>query len=249
MTIFRRQAAMTVVLAILVAWVSAACRRVPMADLTRLVEARRLVSEALVELTKSTDAGNQAVMADTDEASVTFAREAEAAATNVSQDLDALTPLLGDLGYADEQRLLEEFRTRFTEFRALDREILALAVENTNLKAQRLSFGAAFEAADAFQVALDTFARSAAGTQGAEVRELAAIAVGAVREIQALQAPHIAESDEGAMTRLEKRAADAEARARRSLARLQGLSKPAGHADLAQATAALDRFTQPTAKS
>ncbi len=89
MTIFRRQAATTVGLAILVVWTSAACRRMPMADLTRLVEARRLVSEALVELTKSIDAGNQAVMADTDEASVSFAREAETAATRVSQNLDS----------------------------------------------------------------------------------------------------------------------------------------------------------------
>jgi len=214
----------------------------PMADLTRLVEARRLVSETLVELTKSTDAGNQAVMADTDEASVSFARDAETAAMRVSQNVDTLTPLLGDLGYTDEKRLLDEFRSRYTEFRSLDRDILALAVENTNVKAQRLSFGAAFEAADAFQDALRAFAIAATGAQAAEVKELAATAVGALREIQALQAPHIAESDEAAMTRLEKRAADAESVARASLAKLQTLSKPAGVADLARATAALDRF-------
>ena len=241
MTIFRRQAA-TVGLAIVLVWASAACRRMPMADLTRLVEARRLVSETLVELTKSTDAGNQAVMADTDEASVSFARDAETAAMRVSQNVDTLTPLLGDLGYTDEKRLLDEFRSRYTEFRSLDRDILALAVENTNVKAQRLSFGAAFEAADAFQDALRAFAIAATGAQAAEVKELAATAVGALREIQALQAPHIAESDEAAMTRLEKRAADAESVARASLAKLQTLSKPAGVADLARATAALDRF-------
>lgn len=242
MTMFRRQVAMTVVLAGLTAGASAACRRVPMADLTRLVEARRLVSETLVELTKSIDAGNQAVMADTDEASVSFAREAETAATRVSQNVDTLTPLLGDLGYTDEKRLLDEFRTRYTEFRTLDKDILALAVENTNVKAQRLSFGPAFQAADAFQEALRALAGSAKGAQAAEIKELAATAAGAVREMQALQAPHIAESDEAAMTRLEKRAADAESVARASLAKLQMLSKGAGLADLARATVALDRF-------
>jgi hypothetical protein len=36
--------------------------------------------------------------------------------------------------------LFEEFTQRFAEFRGLDRNIIDLAVENTNLKAQQLSF-------------------------------------------------------------------------------------------------------------
>ena len=49
---------------------------------------------------------------------------------------------------------------------------------------------------------------------------LAATAVAAVREIQVLQAPHIAEADDAAMTRLEQQMAAAEAEARRALAAL-----------------------------
>jgi hypothetical protein len=44
--------------------------------------------------------------------------------------------------------------SRFAEYRVLDRKILDLAVENTNLKAQRLALGPAQEAADAFRDAL-----------------------------------------------------------------------------------------------
>jgi len=93
-------------------------------------------------------------MADTDEASVAFAREAEQAKEKVQADIEALKPLLEGLNYSDEGRLLQEFVNRFTEYRELDRRILDLAVENTNLKAQRLSFGAGQEAADSVRDSL-----------------------------------------------------------------------------------------------
>ena len=87
-------------------------------------------------------------MADTDEMTVAFAREAEEAQQAVQTDIDALEPILQSLHFSDETRLLQEFVSRFAEYRELDRRILDLAVENTNLKAQRLSFGPAQEAAD-----------------------------------------------------------------------------------------------------
>jgi hypothetical protein len=88
-----------------------------------------------------------AVMADTDETSVTFVREAEQAKQAVQKDVDALRPMLQDLDYASETQLLDEFGHRFAEYRELDRTILDLAVQNTNLKAQQLSYGAAQDAA------------------------------------------------------------------------------------------------------
>ena len=90
-------------------------------------------------------------MTDTDEASSAAAREAEQAMQAVQQDVDTLQPILQALGYRDEIRHLETFKTRFTEYRALEADVLPLAVENTNIKAQRLSFGPAREAANAFR--------------------------------------------------------------------------------------------------
>src|SRR3954471_2247087 len=48
--------------------------RAPGAPLQRLVEARGLAADLIVQLTTASDAANRAVMADTDDASVAFAR-------------------------------------------------------------------------------------------------------------------------------------------------------------------------------
>ena len=216
------------------------CSNTPDPALQRLMESRRLAADLVVQFTKAADAANRAVMADTDEASTTFAREAEQAAQAVQSGMDALRPVLQSLGYTDESRLLSEFAGRFSEYRALDRSILDLAVENTNLKAQRLSFGAAQQAADAFRDALEG-ARPAAPADW-RTEALVATAVGQVREIQVLQAPHIAEADDAAMTRIEERMAASEAAARRALRALAALVPLAARPRLAAATAALDQF-------
>jgi hypothetical protein len=208
----------------------------------RLQEARRLAADLLVQFLKASDAGNRAVMADTDEASVAFAREARGATEAAQNDADTLALLLQSLGLSSEARLLDEFRTKFAEYRALDRSILDLAVENTNLKAQRLSFGSAREAADALQESLDAVVRSAPAKDSWHVNALAATAMASAREIQALEAPHIAEADDGAMTRLEKRMAAAEATARNALETLEGLIPPASRPRLAAADAAFNRL-------
>lgn len=214
----------------------------PLTVLERLSEARRLAADLLVQFTKAADAANRAVMADTDEASVAFARESEQATQAVQKDVDALGPILLDLGYSNETRLLEEFRSRFAEYHTLDVSILELAVENTNLKAQRLSFGPAQEAADALRETLEKVAPLTPPANTWHVQALVATAVASVREIQVLQAPHIAESDEAAMTRMEKRMVTSEAAARSALEELASLVRPESRPQLAAATDALDRF-------
>ena len=116
-------------------------------------------------------------MADTDEQSVVFAREAEQAKQALQTDIDTLRPILQGLNYADEIRLLQEFVTRFAEYRELDRRILDLAVENTNLKAQRLSFGPAQEAADSFRDSLEAVTPLDAAKGTWRVKALVATAV------------------------------------------------------------------------
>ena len=153
-----------------------------------------------------------------------------------------MAPILTSLGYSNEVRLLQEFDTQFVEYRALDQTILGLAVENTNLKAQRLSFGSAQEAANAFRDTLDTVRRSVPAQERWQVEALATTAVAAVREIQVLQAPHIAEPDDAAMTRMEGQMAVSEAAARRAIETLTGIVPAASRPRLTEATSALDRF-------
>lgn len=214
------------------------------AAFAQLAEARQISANLHVQFSKAADASNRAVMADTDETSIAFAREAEQAKQAVKKDVDALGPIFERLKYADESHLLEEFVGRFAEYDALDRRILELAVLNTNLKAQRLSFGPAQDAADAFRDALESVAASASGTDAWHVRALVSSALAALRDIQVLQAPHIAEPEDQAMARLEKRMAASEAAARSALQSLATVASPASRPKLAAATAALNRFME-----
>jgi hypothetical protein len=216
--------------------------------LNQLDDARALTADLRVQFNKAADASNRAVMADTDEASTAFAGDAEKEVKLVEADVRALTPALQTLGFPREVQFLQQFKQHFSEYRALDSNILALAVENTNLKAQRLSFGPARQAADSFRDALRQMASTIAVADRCNVEELVAKATLALREIQVLQAPHIAEADDAAMTRMEHEMADLDATARDALKSLSSVSAPGAAPALATALAALDRFKEISAQ-
>lgn len=218
----------------------AGCDRGGASLFTRLAEARRLAGDLRVQFGRAADASNRSVMADTDEASIAFAAEAEEAKKGVERDAAALRPLLQAMGHASEIGLLEEFARSFDEYQTLDRAILALAVENSNLKAQKLAFGPARESADAFRAALDAFARACAAPARARAIPLVYAAVVAVKDVLILEPPHIAETDDAVMTRLENEMDVLLASARAALQELSSLGVPPE--PLASANAALARF-------
>ncbi|MEO8483282.1 MAG: hypothetical protein ABI634_13805 [Acidobacteriota bacterium] len=221
--------------------VASACGDVN-AALERLSEARRLSADLHVQFVKAAGATDRAVMADTDAASVDFAREAEEATQAAQHDVDALGPALQALKYADETRILQQFVGQFGRYQELERRILDLAVQNTNLKAQRLSFGPAADAADAFAAALDVVTPTNPTATGWSVAALSARAVAAVREIQTLQAPHIADPDDADMSKIEARMAGSEVEARSALKSLAPLVTTDSRSHLSAASAALDTF-------
>jgi len=209
----------------------------------RVAEAHRLAVSLGTEFARATNASDRAVMADTDEASLSFAQEAQRAGEAVQLGMTQLAPILAGLGYADETRYLDEFERRFAEYRNLDSSILALTAEGTNVKAQRLSFGEAQAAADELRDALEHLVPASAAVDRWRVQALAAIALASAREIQVLQAPHIAEVSEAEMTRLEAKMTGAETTARQALLDLGPLVATASRTDVATATAALDRLS------
>jgi len=235
-------------LAIVAAAGVAACADGSKLVLNQQAEAHRLAAHLHVQFSRAADASNRAVMADTDEASSAAAREAEQATKAAEQDTDALGRLLDELGDRDEARELDAFKARFAQYRALDADILPLAVENTNIKAQRLSFGPAQDAVDAFRKAVEAAGRLAAPKNSALVDALVAKATASVLEVQVIQARHIAESDEAAMTRMESTMKASEAAARKALETLTGALPPAAHPQLADAASALDRLTTTNAE-
>lgn len=205
-------------------------------------EAKRLAADLRLQFNNASDASIRAVMADTDEASIAFAREAEQAKQATRNDATALAPLLRELDYTKEVRLLEEFGQHFAEYQTVDRKILELAVENTNLKAQKLSFGPARQAADTFRAALEALASTASPANRCRIESLVARAVLAMRELQVLHAPHIAESDDAIMDRMEKEMSARLASIDEVLGALSGLIERQSGASLTPAIEALHRF-------
>src|SRR5258708_19559708 len=88
----------------------------------------------------ATEAANRAVMADTDDSSKEAAEAAVKAREQVEHDIATLEPLLNGLGNAADLQGLAEFKRQFEEYKKFDDSTRNLAVETTNLKAQRLSF-------------------------------------------------------------------------------------------------------------
>jgi hypothetical protein len=209
--------------------------------LTDQVEARRLGSDIRVQFTMAADAANRAVMADTDETSKAAAEEAVTSREQVERDVKTLDPLLKGLGFTGDLQSLDEFKKQFAEYKKLSDETLTLAVENTNLKAQRLSFTTAQAAVDDFRKALDTLPAMARPTDRSRVQALSAQAAADALSIQVIQARHIAESDDQAMTTMEDQMALADRDARRALADLQPLV-PKGGTSLSEANTALNQL-------
>jgi hypothetical protein len=209
---------------------------------TQLDDSRRLAADLRLQFNRAADASNRAVMADTDEASIAFSGEAEQVLQLVEKDVVELTPLLQRLGFSNEIQALEAFGKHFVEYRELDRTILSLAVENSNLKAQRLAFGPAREGADAFRDALAVVASSIPPDKHCSGEALILKATLAVCEVQVLHAPHIAERNDEAMTYMEHEMANRNSDARAALSALAELVPSSVGPALAAALAALDRF-------
>jgi hypothetical protein len=182
-------------------------------------------------------------MADTNEASAESAREATAATAALRADLAAIEPLLADLRFEKEAQLVAGFAATFAESQELDGELLALAAQNSNVEAQRLAFGPAQEAADRACSRLQVAAATVPAPDAVRAELLATRAERSIREIQALQAPHIVEPDDAVMTRLETRMTEAAATARASIAELSALAAaPPARDEIAAAVVDLDRF-------
>jgi hypothetical protein len=83
----------------------------------------------------------------------------------------------------------------------------------------------------------------AAAKNAPTVDALVARAAAAVLEVQVIQARHIAESDEAAMSNMESAMAASESSARKALDSLKGLLPPGAATQLAMAAEDLARFT------
>lgn len=211
--------------------------------LARMLQARDLASELGLELTEAITASNRAVMATSEDKAKTFAEEAAHQTGAIERDRVRLATLLRGLDYTDVLRLLDSFAAGLARYRELDREVLGLAVESSNLKAQKLSFGPAAQTVDAMGAALARAVDAATGASSCQLRALLWRAAADVRELQALQAPHIAAAEDAVMTALEQRMSALETDAHTQLQAARSARASAElHADVAVAQTEFERF-------
>jgi hypothetical protein len=204
-----------------------------------------LVERMQLTLATAIEAEKSAVMAITDTESQTFAARARAATAAVDSQRTELAQLLAKGGTPAESNLLAEFSTAFTELQRIDRELLDLAVQKTNLKAFALAFGPAAESIDAMAQALSRIQAREAGSSTSTSKRamlLAATAEAGALRIQARLAPHIAEESDAKMDSLEAGIAVQDREVRTALEELARLEDRNAGSDSKAALASYEKF-------
>jgi len=214
-----------------------------------IVKKSEIVSQLRINLLKSGEMEKSSVMAITDEESKEFADKSIAASAAVDQDLTVLRSLNETTPRPDEEKLLVEFSSCWTEYRKLDQVILDLAVQNTNLKAARLSRENGNAAMQRFEQALDDVMHLYLGTPNeSQVTRLSYQAITAGLKIYTLHSSHIDEASDEKMDQIEAQMKAEENDAVKSLDGLTGTVSEGGREGLAQAKTAFTEFLGVTAK-
>ena len=216
--------------------------RSPARQIERKARRADLVERMRYSLAAASEAEKSAVLAVTDEDSKAFADQASAASAEVERLRTTLGAMLATDSGQKEKELLAGFSECFAEYQRIDRDLLALAVKNTNIKAFALAFGPAAQAAQETATTLSHFLAKHATSQQ-KVLLLAAGAQAAVLRLQTRLAPHIAEQSDQKMDEMEALMAKDD---REVLAALDGLAARPDlrtDSDLATARASYTRFS------
>ncbi len=213
-----------------------------LSNTTKVVE---IVSRMRINLLKSTDLEKGAVMAITDEESRALAEESHKSADAVERDYHELKGLIDAAKIDKEMKLLKEFSDSWSNIRVIDRELLSLAVENTNIKAANLSYTAAAQAIANFERHLSELMDiPASDGERAQITKLAYQAATAAFMIYSLEAPHINEAQDKKMDELENLMGMNETKVRNALATLSRLTDQHGKIIFNDALLAFSKFME-----
>lgn len=204
-----------------------------------------IVSRMRINLIKSTDLEKGAVMAITDEESQALAEQSRKSADAVERDYHELKGLIDAAKIDKEMKLLKEFSDNWNNFRVIDKELLSLAVENTNIKAANLSYTAAAQAIANFERLLSELMDiPTSDGERAQMAKLAYQAATAAFMIYSLEAPHINEAQDIKMDELEKLMGMNEIKVRNALATLSRLTDQHGRIIFNDALLAFSKFME-----
>ena len=232
--------------AIILVVLNAPQNQTPAAQLALKDRKIEIVDRMRAALASASEAEKSAVMATTDQDSQTFANQARTATATLRQERERLSELLVAGGSPRQQELLAQFSKTFADLERVDRNLLALAVQNTNLKAYQLAFGPAGEALQEADDSLSHLVTERAEANSPEDKQVILLVddarISALR-IQTLLPPHIAEESDQKMDELEARMTRADRAIRKDLAGLAAIRGLAEDKDVATATACYGRYT------
>lgn len=182
-----------------------------------------LVNDMRLSLAAASESQNGAVMATSEQQSILFASLARTATASLDRGRAELERLLGEHGDSNELGLMSRVSESLLKFQEIDKRLLDLAVQNSNLKAYNLAFGPAMKLLQEMDEPLSSLAAAhviSTSEVGMRVLRLASeVRIGALR-MQVLVLPHIAEESDQKMDALEARLAAENRQIRDNLASL-----------------------------
>jgi hypothetical protein len=183
-----------------------------------------IISRMRLNLFKAVEAEKSAVIADTDEASQAFAVQAQKAGQELEKDLRELDGLVKKDPSSQEQKLMQEFKGSWQDYRKTDQQLLDYAVKNTNIKAAKLSFEQGSQSMKRFEDALNELgAGKSASRDEIQITRLVGEALVAAVKIHYLHAPHIAAANDDQMDKLEGEIKKNQEKIKKSLDQLRSL--------------------------
>jgi hypothetical protein len=226
-----------------VAVVVGACNQEP--ALLREMQEVKLIHALQDAILESVEAEKSAVLATTDEESQEFATQAQGFAAKINQLRGELRQLVMADGRPRETERMDAFDAAWAEFEDVDRRLLALAVANTNLKANRLAVRDGAVALDRFVDLMVEMQKTSTDVE--LVRRLLMASISALR-VQSLLLAHIPSSDEAEMTLLEARVGELNAETDGQLAAISQVANYAWPEQLGKAIRVWSDYRRITAE-
>ncbi|MEC4750091.1 MCP four helix bundle domain-containing protein [Methylomicrobium sp. Wu6] len=202
-----------------------------------------LLSTMKIHLLEAVEAEKNAVLAITDEASEDFAAQARQATDRVETSRQQIESLIHLEKLPRETGMVNEFNSCWSQFKKLDKTILDLAIQNTNLKAQKISATQCAQEMERFEESLNRLIHlNMHGNQCNKAVMLSYEALTAGLKVFALHKIHIEESDDQAMDQIEQRIKSYDESAGKALGSLHSLAGLSNVEDLQAAETAYVRF-------
>ncbi len=212
-------------------------------------KARRLelVNAMRLALAAASEAENSAVMSTAVQDLQTFAEQARAATVALEVERNELVELLSVRADQHELELMDHVAQTIREFQRIDKELMEVAVQNSNHDAYKLAFGPATRILQEMDDALCRIItdHAASGSENnMAIQQLANDARIGVLRIQILLLPHIAEESDQRMDEFEAQLTREHLKVRENLSSLSALLSPSDTSNTAIATSRYVEFQE-----